>query len=189
MKRVAAAALSIILPILLFGCQNKGAIDSVSDTYKTQFEIVRVSFAQIGNEIFTSALNKDSVLTSGEEHLPIFRCQSMAELKRFVSDYEGSLVFSIEHGDGPSFESISKKYDDIFFEDNELLLIYISAGSGSYRFGLDSLDIGGQAATVRVKRLNNPAAVTMDLAGWLMSVGVNREMLKGCTEFDATLKI
>ena len=77
--------------------------------------------------------------------------------------------------------------DDAFFEENALLVVYVTPDSGSYRYGVKELLTSETALTVSVHQTNRPQAVTMDLVGWLVSVEIPKKDLAGMDTFDAIL--
>lgn len=65
-----------------------------------------------------------------------------------------------------------KKYNYSFFEENDLIIILLSAGSGSLRFEVREVNITDSELEVRIKH-NNPQLGTCDMASWLMFVEVD----------------
>lgn len=134
-----------------------------------------------------SALNINKMTDSSVLHLPIFKCSSAEELAQFKSDYSDILDFSAQYDEFASFDETGKKYDTAFFEENTLLLVYLTAGSGSCRFGVDSLDVDEKNVAVHIKQVNEFEVGTCDMAGWLICVSLSKDAVKTCTAFDSDL--
>ena len=87
----------------------------------------------------------------------------------------------------PSFDSITASMDDNFFERKTLFLVYVSANSGSLRFGVNSIYNDGENLCIHIEQTNNPDAVTMDMAGWFITVAMDKSVVENCKNFDADL--
>lgn len=63
------------------------------------------------------------------------------------------------------FEEVISKYDEQFFEENNLVLILLNSNSGSIKYNVDSYKIidGVMNVTISEKR---PEYMTCDMAGW-----------------------
>lgn len=85
----------------------------------------------------------------------------------------------------PSFNKATEGYDDAFFENNYLLMIYVTSGSGSLRYGVSGVSIENGELCVHVKLTNNPEIGTCDMAGWLIAVEAEDSIISGCVSFDA----
>ena len=82
---------------------------------------------------------------------------------------------------------VPEKYDEMFFAENTLMLVYVSANSGTYRFGVNSVSCGGSSFCIHVEQLNDPEVGTADMAGWFITAAVPDSMAASCSEFDADL--
>lgn len=140
-----------------------------------------------GENLFFGALNRETFWISSVLHLPIFKMESRAELEQFKNGYCADLTIDSGYGEVPSFNKITAAMDDAFFEQYTLLVVYIGANSGSYRYALDSVAVNGEHLCVHVRQVNFPEAVTMDMAGWFLTVPVEKSALEGVRYFDADL--
>ena len=107
-------------------------------------------------------------------HLPIFKFESLEEMERFENAVGDKL-------------SVDIGYEEAFFEENAVLMVYVGANSGSYRYDVSSVVRFEDMLCVHVEQTNEPSEVTDDLAGWFIMVGVAKDDIAGCTEFDADL--
>ena len=135
--------------------------------------------------ISTDALNADKMNISGEKHLPVFKMETKQELEQFKTNYGKILSMNQSYGDIPSFEEVTSKYDEAFFEENILLIVYVDANSGTLRFDVSSVYCENGSICVHVKQTNNPEVVTDDMAGWFITVAVNENIVQNCKSFDA----
>lgn len=138
------------------------------------------------NEFYFGALNSDKMAISSVQHLPIYKFDTLEQFVQFKSSYNQSDMKQ-GYDEVPSFHDTTGDYDETFFYDNTLLLVYISANSGTYRFGVSGVFCDGASFCIHVEQTNNPKAVTCDEAGWLVTVAIPDFMIENCTEFDADL--
>ena len=156
---------------------------------------ITVSYANYTGDdrIYTSALNTQKIYTyiSSVRHLPVYRFDTLGELERFKENFGNVLTMDRGYNEIPSFREVTAKYDNTFFAENTLMLVYVSASSGSYRYGVESVFCDGQTLSVQVEQTNRSsigtAAVTCDMAGWFITVAVPDSMAAGCVAFDAAL--
>lgn len=119
---------------------------------------------------------------------PLFarRIGSVAELARFCDEQKPLLAA------GGEAEQALADYDAAFFADRTLLAVYIGAGSGSYRFGLDRLSLDGGTLHLYVKRTapqetNGTYSLTADMAGWLLLAELDTAVIGTAAALDARL--
>ena len=119
---------------------------------------------------------------------PLFarRIGSVAELARFCDEQKPLLAA------GGEAEQALAYYDAAFFADRTLLAVYIGAGSGSYRFGLDRLSLDGGTLHMYVKRTapqetNGTYSLTADMAGWLLLAELDTAAIGTAAALDARL--
>ena len=150
---------------------------------------ITVSYANWGEltEIYAKALNTEKMAMSSVIHLPIYKFDTLAELEQFKNDVKD--VLSIEQGydEVPSFNESTAKYDESFFAENTLMLVYVEATSGSYRYGVDSIYHADGNFCIHIKQTNNSEIHSDDMSGWFITVAVPDSMVADCTIFDADL--
>lgn len=126
-------------------------------------------------DLFTASAETQ---TTGIAGLPIFKMDTLSELNAFVTKANGyKYIWN-------SFNEVADKYDEAFFEDNTLLLIYVGEGSGSIRHKVWNVTRKGQKLNVEIERIV-PEVGTCDMAGWLITVELRKMDIAGCTEFTA----
>ena len=151
---------------------------------------ITVSYANWGDldEIYSNALNIDKIDTNEFDninHLPIYKFDTLAELEQFKNDVKDVLSIDSGYDEVPSFNESTAKYDENFFTENTLMLVYVEASSGSYRYGVDSVYHADGNFCIHVKQTNSPEIGTDDMAGWFITVAVSDSMVADCTVFDA----
>lgn len=175
--------------------QNEGAPTPSTDgvtpdetSVKEAFNIA-ISYANWAeaSEVYFGALNKDKMAISSIQHLPIYKFDTMEDLEQFKLTFGKVLAMDYGYDEVPSFNDATAKYEKTFFEENTVMLVYVGANSGTYRFGVNSVFCDGDSFCIHVEQTNNPEVVTEDMAGWFVTVAVPDSMVENCTEFDADL--
>ena len=177
MKRILLLTLALACVFGLFGCNR------VDDKMETT-----VSYAGYieGYEFWLGALNSNTFYESKVQHLPIFKFDTLAEFERFKGAI-GDEHLNGSYNEMPSFNENTARYDAEFFEDNSLMLVYVRASSGSYRFDVHSVYQKDDAFCVHIEQTNSPEVVTDDMAGWFITVAVPDALIENVTVFDADL--
>ena len=183
MKKLITLVFVLLCVLSLVGCNT-----SDLPTYTTTTDIA-LSYANWTDEskIYFGALNKEKMSISSVQHLPIYKFNTFEELEQFKASFGNALTMDRGYDEIPSFNDTVSKYDHTFFEKNSLMLVYVGANSGTYRFGVNSVFCDGATFCIHIERTNNPEIVTDDMAGWFITVAVPDSMIKDCTEFDADL--
>ena len=136
--------------------------------------------------IITGALNRDKMMESSIQHLPIYKFESVAELARFQSDFAEDIA-TRAHGEVPCFDVVAKQYDAEFFEEKALLIVYVESGSGSCRYDVGSVAWSAESNSLVVHAELTRSPKTADMAGWFLCVAMNKDTVQNCTTFDADL--
>lgn len=141
-----------------------------------------------GNDAFYfGALNRDKFSISSVKHLPIYKFDSLAELNQFKATFEDVFSFNESYDEIQSFETAIQKFDDSFFAEYSLFVVYVSSNSGSLRFGVNSVYNDGDNFCVYIEQLNNPENVSDDMAGWFILLPQKKILIEGCESFDAQM--
>ena len=203
MKRFVALGLMSICVLSLASCKKtlqppsettiyiKNKTDSVQGDEASTDEVfdVAVSWANssdIGKIIF-GGLNRDTMAISSVQHLPIYKFDTLKELEQFKRDFSEVVSMDESYDEIPSFNETIAAYDKTFFKENTLMLVYVSANSGSFRFDINNIFCDGSYFCIHVEQTNNPEEVTDDEAGWFITAAITDDIIANCTEFDADL--
>lgn len=202
LKRISVLFFTCLF-IFLIGCNNKNEesvvqnnivvepSEEIETTEKLLDEVfdISVSFANWSEEstIYLGGLNREKMYVSSVQHLPIYKFDTAKELEQFKRRVGEYLSIDSGYNEIPSFSEVVSKYDEDFFYENTLMLVYVPANTGSYRFGVNSVYRYNDSFCIHVERTNSPEVVTDDMAGWFITLCVPDGVVKACTEFDADL--
>lgn len=167
---------------------SEPAIGGVDSTNVHSFEST-VSYANWAeaSEIYFGALNREKMAISSVQHLPIYRFDTLNDLEQFKRTFGDTFTMDGSWDEVPSFNNATAKYDSAFFEDNSLMLIYISANNSTHRFKVHSIGYDEKSFCVHIAETTNAEEVDTAMAGWFVTVAVSDELIMNCTEFDADL--
>ena len=141
-----------------------------------------------GNDAFYfGALNSDKFSISSAKHLPIYKFDSLAELDQFKTTFADVFSFNESYDEIQSFETSIQNFDDNFFADYSLFVVYVSSSSGSLRFGVNSVYNDGDNFCVYIEQLNDPEVLTEDMAGWFILLPQQKHLIEQCESFDARM--
>ena len=140
-------------------------------------------------EMYTSALNSDKMAISSVWHLPIHKIETMEELENFRKRFSrGDAGTGL--GGFTSFDEWADALDEGFFEENTLLLVYVSASSGSLRYSVSHVALNEDSLCVHVIQHSTKGRPgTDDLASWFAAVSMEKSFLENCEFFDADLTV
>ena len=184
MKTITAFILALACMLELAACKPRPGGTPVEEAFD-----IAVSYANWTDDsgIYFLALNTSQMYISSVRHLPIYKFDTLEDLEQFKLNFSEVLSMDAGYDDVPSFEHTTAGYDESFFEENALMLVYVSASSGSYRFGVNSVFCDGSSFCIHVEQVNNPEVGTADMAGWFITVAVPGSMVANCKDFDADL--
>ena len=99
--------------------------------------VTKVSYANWteDSKIF-SCMNPEKLTISSVRHLPVYKLDTKEDLDQFKEKYRDVLTFDQWYDEVPSFNEATAGYDDIFFAEHTVVLAYVTANSGSLRFGM-----------------------------------------------------
>lgn len=133
-----------------------------------------------------NALNRDKLAISSVTRQPIFRLDTAEELEQFTNTHLDTAA-NYSWDDAPSFRAATASYDETFFRDNSLLLIYISSGNRTHRYGLQRMDFTDNSLCIYLEETTASEIVCNLETAWILIIPVPDSMVAGCTDFDAKL--
>lgn len=179
--------------VFKYGSGDTDGLDEILSTFTVDIDILSnadydttVSWAN-WTEGYIPCLNSDKLIISSVQHLPILKFETVVELEQFKSDYADEFTMNQGYDEIPSFESNVAEMDEAYFEEYTVFLVYVSANSGSYRYGVNTVDIMENSLCVHIQQTNDPETGTENMAGWFITVSIEKDKIAGCTEFDADL--
>lgn len=170
---------------MLLGNAQDGGYDLPNHIIEIKTTVAYANWTE--GEMMQDCLNGDKMLISSVRHLPVYKLDTKEDLKRFIENYKDTLTLDQGYGEVPSFNDVTASYDDNFFADHTIVIAYVAAGSGSFRYAIQSVSYGESAFCLDVVQTNNPGTYTDDMAGWFVIAEVLDSDIKGYTEFDAQL--
>lgn len=151
--------------------------------------VTKVAYANWteNSRVFSSCLNAEKLAINSVRHLPVYQFDTKEDLDLFKEKFKGILTFDRGYDEVSSFDEVTREYDDGFFAEHTVLLAYVTAGSGSFRYGIRDVFRDDAALCLNVVQTNHPEAGTDDMAGWFMIAEVLDSDIANITEFDAIL--
>jgi hypothetical protein len=171
---------------MLFGAEQNGGYDLPDSTVDIKTAVTYANWTEGG--MMRDCLNGEKMIISSIRHLPVYKLDTPEDLARFKESYQDILTLDQGYDEVPSFDEITASYDDSFFADHTLVLAYIEASSGSYRYAIQGVSCEGSTFCLDVVQTNHPETHTDDMAGWFVIAEVLDSDIANITEFDATLQ-
>ena len=182
MKKLICFLFAFLLLLSAAGCGGKPIDTSWMETPDTT--VSRVSSSEA---LDPGALNEDRMTISSVLHFPIYKFDTLEELTQFKDSLDYPEMLSFAYDEVPPFNEVTAKYDEAFFSENTLLLVYVVASTGTYRFAVDTITGDGTGLCVHIAETTHAEVVTDDMAGWFITVAVPDSAAATYTEFDAVL--
>ena len=189
MKKLTCFLFAFLLLLNAAGCGENPIDTTWMENPDTTVTEVGTSDAAV---LYSGALNADQMDISSVVHFPIYKFDTLEELTQFKNSLEHSDRLSsrsYKYDKIPSFNEATEQYDETFFSENTLLLVYVAASSGSYRFAVDTITGDGTSLCVHIVEtaIKPGFTITCDTAGWFITVAVPDSAATAYTEFDAVL--
>lgn len=184
MKKLICFLFAFLFLLSAAGCGEKPIDTTWMETPDTTVSEVGTSSTEA---LYSGALNADKMAISSVRHFPIYKFDTLEDLTQFKDSLKKPESLSYKHDEIPSFNEATAKYDEAFFSENTLLLVYVAASSGTYRFAVDAITGDGTSLCVQIAETVHPDGVTDDTAGWFITVAVPDSTAAAYTEFDAVL--
>ncbi len=133
------------------------------------------------------AANADTLFISSVHYIPVVSITSEPALAQFVDDGAAYFQFDVAYGESGSFSDAVAAYDETYFTDKQLLILYTVEPSGSIRHEIVSVTVDGETLMVSVHRLI-PEEGTADMANWFIIIELPTDALDGVTSFNAYME-
>ncbi len=133
-------------------------------------------------------LNGEKMIISSVRHLPVSKLDTLEDLNRFKESYKDILTLDQGYDEVLSFNEVTASYDNSFFADHTLVLAYVEASSGSFRYAIQDVSYGDSTFCLDVVQTNHPEIGTSDMAGWFVIAEVLDSDIADIAKFDATLQ-
>ena len=110
----------------------------------------------------------------------VYKLASIDDVNSLKNEIGGVLNFN-------AFDEIMEACDEAFFEENAVLLAYITANSGSVKYSVYDVTFGPNSVDIELS-VERPEIGTCDMAGWFVMVFVPKVTVENCTEFNISVK-
>jgi len=186
MKKLICFLFAFLFLLSAAGCGGKPIDTTWMENPDTTVSEVGISDSDT-EALYSGALNADKMAISSVLHFPIYKFDTLEELTQFKDSLDYPEMLSLAYDEVPSFNEVTAKYDETFFSENTLLLVYVVASTGTYRFAVDTITGDGTGLCVHIAETTHAEVVTDDMAGWFITVAVPDSTAAAYTEFDAVL--
>ncbi len=180
----------LIAAVLLFAVafSTVSCVDQLSGEYTIKDYTSNLSYANNtgSNKVYDLALNKNKIdkNIAYVGHLPIYKCETKQELSDFKSKFSSIFEMKGTWNEVPSFESVIVDFNDLFFVDNTVFIIYIPTNSCTYRFDVDEILYKDGTITFYIEETVHPTVVDEAMGGWLLTISIPKEFLDDDMEYD-----
>lgn len=138
--------------------------------------------------LYVGALNSDKLQINHTRHLPIYVFKNKAELDSFINEMDEHLSMDEPRDEVPAFTETAAKYDEEFFKDNSLVLVYVTSGSWNTRYSATGFHCDGESFVLKIKETTNTDFGDTAMGGWFVTVVTANSLIDGCSQFDAYLE-
>jgi len=149
------------------------------------------SFFRVGSDsdndfgfVVSRAQNKETMLISSVQHIPLVLVESASALNDFIREGAAYFQFDAAYDQEAALTEAFKRYDDDFFLNNRLVLLYTQESSGSIRHKIGDVALQNGKLAVTVNRIV-PENYTDDMANWFILLEFSRDATAACTAWDA----
>ena len=190
-KRIFILGLILILAIGLVGCARKAEAQNTNKPGDQSAPTGVTAWAGFteNKSIWKGSLNQDRKLIN-DQSLPIYRLDSTSDLDRFKSEHNSVYSFDQSFEEVPSFEEVAVKYNDSFFTEHSVLVVYISSGRDILRYSVRDIQYEDTKLLVNVQTdysvlsaysEDNPVGT----AGWFILMEIGKADYQDCSSYDA----
>ena len=209
MRKKILSFLCIIMILIMTGCSRTGMTDQeqMEDVVPDQLSndvvlgegdrqeesvgwyATKVAYANWSEDdrIIRSCLNPEAMAISSQRHLPVYKFETKSEIDQFKDKFQGEFTFDQGYNDEPSFNEVTAYYDDRFFAERSIVMVYVSSSSGSFRFDIESVSLDDSSMCINVYQTNDPEVYTADMAGWFIIAELDQTVVSQCESFDAKM--
>ena len=152
------------------------------------FDIAYVSSHSMFDDekIKNESMNADKMNVDDIYHLPVFRFETSEELTVFVDSFDEK--FDSGHSDADDFREKLKDYDEDFFKDKMLFVVYFEPRVSNPGYEFYGTYTDGEVFRLEYSLIKseNGASVTVSTSR-ISIIGVEKSFVGDCSEFDAVI--
>ncbi len=135
-------------------------------------------------KVFEKSSKHKYLSMSSIRHFPVVKISSISELEDFVNSFKDILTLNQSYNEYNAFMNIANKYNDEFFKEKSLLIIYADSGTGQTEYTVREISGLNDELFIYLDS-NTPEAHTMDMAGWFITIEMYKETLDNYNYFIA----
>lgn len=142
-----------------------------------------------GDAVVWSGLNAMQLQYSNIQHLPIHKFDTRQELETFMERADAFLTMKDSSKGVPAFAGTAARYDEAFFRDYSLVLVYISSSNSGREFRVSGIEVNSYSGTfmMEIDEIASSQIKEEKNSGWFITAAVPDSMISDCTAFDAYL--
>lgn len=138
------------------------------------FALTMTYYPITGTYVYKNELTYPAVGIKTRQDLDAF-----VDLTKYYFSLNGSLP------NGTAFNTLIKTYDEAFFENNGLAIVYIASESTSISYKLTDVTVDGEELHIAVTEAKPEGELAQQSAGWFMVVEIPQEVLGQVNYFSA----
>ncbi len=141
--------------------------------------------------IVENALNQESLSgADAKATLPVYKCDSVEDLNAFKATFAG--IFDVDNAwnEVPSFSDTTAGYDEAFFAENSILLVYADVSTCCMRYRVNEVRRKEDSLCVFMEQYiyYHPEYGFADgEGGWLIAIELPDSELNGVTDYDVVV--
>ena len=140
------------------------------------------------NGIFQEALNKDTFAISSQQHFPVLKFDTFEELEQFKQRYVAAATNSVAGWEeSPSFRTVFTRYNEEFFEDHTLVLVYVPCDNCTHRFNVQQVYHSSDSLSIQIQETTGAQEVADVEVHWFIAVELYDTSAENFTSYDAVL--
>lgn len=170
---------SLLVLVCLVGMLISSYMDSKKNPSTPTFD---GSFSWIGwtDEDIWADMAENAGALGETGVLPLMKVDSTEELNKLLTKIDGvkALSTTVSYGGAPKLRDVVQAYDDAFFKESCLLMVYVTEPSGSIRHQVTGFSNDGGTCVVTIMPVIDSETHTADMAGWMITVPVTKYSLE-----------
>ncbi len=136
------------------------------------------------SRVFEKASKHKYLSLSSIRHFPVVEIDSKDKLNEFIEFTEDLFIFNKGYNEYEAFLPTANKFDNQFFKEKSLLIIYADSGTGQTKFTVKEISGLNDELFIHLDN-NTPEVHTADMAGWFITIEVYKETLTDYNYFIA----
>ena len=129
--------------------------------------------------VFDESRLYEKAVSDGNELPVVFKCDTREELDSFKSEYDD--LFHFKNPSSCGFNEATVKYDDAFFENNTLIVIYLESACYADEYIVE--EIYNDLSTVRIQLVLTDVGWDQGMGGKFITVAMPDAMMKNVNTY------